>query len=698
MPDPISVFPPEVAWRCIYEALPFRGERNYSWYPEALLQLTTVSRRWEDLILSTSSFWVEVHMHNRAEDMLATLATFLSPSREIDLELVIWDYPINEWNRVQELLLPHVPRIRVLAHLAAGYHDTHAPHPLLTSLTVIKDLNLAPYLKELDFGQSLNINPLALGDLTLPSHIKVTTPVYGPLKEDELSHQFLEHITTLEATNHIDDIVPALCLLTNISTLTLWGQHETFQRNNREDVIFTAPPHLKAIRASQHSYCPNLKWLIILAASSLSFLSIPITVSEIGEVVDILPLLTMLQNLELFLYGKGETLDVSYTYTSTHTAIPSLRSLYVQVHVSPDYGPTSFDGLFAAFSPLYTCVVNVTFDMSPIPNMAVAYLQGLRHLEVLRLERKDVAMPAKCRELFLPSLQELDANGWELIQFINAPNLISLRNVSINWGEELEKLGQLRFFKLQNIYIFTSTKSSSPLIPQPDIINSLRRVSIVFINNQAVNKWTFTSLPLPTSIFIGTSFYNLNSVGNTFCTQLIYYPETCPSLREIAFNDYVEWDLLFIMLEQRNLGRKNVARIEKVSVPFVPFGFRQSLLELLLGQQRQDGLTNIVLSLEETRELLFNPSIPGCVNCIKNMRLGCTATVQPKRLDDPEQSILHPFDIGRDVSLGKFPSIHEWMVQRKHLVDKWKVSYKKFASQFSRDLGCYRHDSGYMLF
>ncbi|KIM30341.1 hypothetical protein M408DRAFT_22332 [Serendipita vermifera MAFF 305830] len=451
------------------------------------------------------------------------------------------------------------------------------------------------------------MNLSALGDIVLPSHVKVTSHIYGALKEDELSHQFLEQITKLEANSHVDDIVLAFGSLTNLSTLWLQGFDESFQRNSSKGVIFTAPPHLETIRASQHPYCPNLRLLIVLAASSLSSLSVIITVSEIEKVVDILPLLTKLQNFELFLYDKGQISDVSYTYTSTHSVIPSLRSLYVHVNISSEYGPTSLDGLFAAFSVLYTCVANVTFEMARISNMAVAYLQGLQHLEVLKLGREPVATLDKCRELFLPSLQELDVNSWELIRFIKAPNLISLRNVFINSGEELEDFEELRFLQLQNLHIITWTESSSPLILQPDIFNALRRLSIVF--NRMDDNWTVTSLPLLVSLRLRCPLDNLNFQGNTFCAQLIYHPEMCPSLREIDFGDYVEWDLLFIMLEQRNLCLKNVARIEKVSIPFVPFGFRQSLLGLLLGQQRQDGLTNMVLSLEETRELLFNPSM-----------------------------------------------------------------------------------------
>ncbi|KIM30336.1 hypothetical protein M408DRAFT_296976 [Serendipita vermifera MAFF 305830] len=181
------------------------------------------------------------------------------------------------------------------------------------------------------------------------------------------------------------------------------------------------------------------------------------------------------------------------------------------------------------------------------------------------------------------------------------------------------------------------------------------------------------------------------------CVQLIYRPEMCPSLREIDFGNYVEWDLLFIMLRQRNLGRKDVSRIEKVSVPFVPFELHPALLDLLLGRERQDGPSNMVLSLEETRELICDPSIPGCVECLRNMRPGCGGVARPRQPDDPEEGLLHPFDMKLDNFFGRIPSVDAWMVERRRLVGKWKASFKTFQSRYHRPTLCLFRVPEYIL-
>ena len=89
----------------------------------------------------------------------------------------------------------------------------------------------------------------------------------------------------------------------------------------------------------------------------------------------------------------------------------------------------------------------------------------------------------------------------------------------------------------------------------------------------------------------------------------IYHPECCPSLREIHFGDFVEWDILFLMLERRNLGDKRIARIGQVTLPFVPYPFRGPLENVLNGKCEKKPSEYLPLSLEETREVLFESTM-----------------------------------------------------------------------------------------
>ncbi|KIM22590.1 hypothetical protein M408DRAFT_28572 [Serendipita vermifera MAFF 305830] len=253
-------------------------------------------------------------------------------------------------------------------------------------------------------------------------------------------------------------------------------------------------------------------------------------------------------------------------------------------------------------------------------------------------------------QLFLPTLQELEIHDFEYLQFIKASNLISLRMLEVKSSEHLQQFLPRR---LQSLVIQTSPEHENTLELSPIVLPEIKRLSFVFHNV----RWTLTSLPVLTSIHLAYTS-GMNFQGNMLCVKLIYHPEMCPSLREIDFGDFVEWDLLLIILKRRNLGRKDVARIEKISI-FVPFAFRQSLLDPLLGREQQNGPSNTALSLEETRELICDPSIPGCIECLRNIRPGCRETARPKQPYDPEERLLHPFDMKLDNLFGVFPSVDE---------------------------------------
>ncbi|KIM30342.1 hypothetical protein M408DRAFT_22333 [Serendipita vermifera MAFF 305830] len=601
MRDPISVLLPEIAWRCIYEALPFRQLGNYNWYPETLLQFTTVSRYWNDLILSTSSFWAEIHIHNRAEDMLATLATFLALSREGELTLVVWTDPGDEWDRMRELLLPHAPRVRTLVIFVCNQSTIIDPrdnvHDLVSaSSVVVKYLNLAPFLKELDLGNEGWIDPLQLENLILPSQSKVTSRIRTHWSKNGSNQRNLKHFADITVMRFFADIAPFLSSFTSLSTLCCKGSNYLYQKSTRKSIISAGPPHLKVIESGRNFYSPDLGRLITLTSLHLLSLDVRVTFSDFEEILGILPLLTTLQSLGLSFDGREKVSDTSSTIP--RIVMPCLRRISISHYMLSSEEPNSFDGLFAAFLVLYPNVTHISLTFS-ISNMGASYLQSLQRLESMSNTTLQLQYYS---QIFLPTLQELEIRDSEYLKFIEAPNLISLRILENNSSEHFE---QFLPRKLQSLEIHTSYERATTLELPPTILAEVKRLSFGFYPD---NRWTLTSLPLLESIHL-YSPSEVNFQGNMLCVQLIYCSGMCPCLREIDFGNYVEWDLLFIMLKQRNLGREDVARIEKVFVPFVPFEFRQSLLDLLLGRERQDGPSNVILSLEETRPLICDPSM-----------------------------------------------------------------------------------------
>jgi hypothetical protein len=119
-----------------------------------------------------------------------------------------------------------------------------------------------------------------------------------------------------------------------------------------------------------------------------------------------------------------------------------------------------------------------------------------------------------------------------------------------------------------------------------------------------VDVLSFSSL---SSIRLTTEYFT-NPEGNHLCTELLYNPEGCPSLQELHFQECLEWDILFLMLERRNFGLEGVKTIHTVTLPFIPFFIRQTLTLLLAGEKADRPVLESI-SLEVTREVLFDHTV-----------------------------------------------------------------------------------------
>jgi len=109
------------------------------------------------------------------------------------------------------------------------------------------------------------------------------------------------------------------------------------------------------------------------------------------------------------------------------------------------------------------------------------------------------------------------------------------------------------------------------------------------------------------SIRLKTDYFT-NPEGNHLCSALLCNPGGCPLLQELHFKRDLDWDLLVLMLERRNFGGKGVKKIHTITLPFIPLSIHQIITLLLAGEKiERPSLESI--SLEATRELLFDPTV-----------------------------------------------------------------------------------------
>lgn len=167
---------------CLRQTLP-SGEN----YPAALIELSSVSSSWQQLLFLTPGLWTEIHVRYSAHDLLATLSLFLHFSDKAPLHLIVWNTMGPKWEDIKLLLLPHTDRIRSLAlgNDPPIYSDTPYAGAAYMSLAsdIFNSLNRLPYLVDLDFGRVLQIDPSQLKPLDLTSNIRILTTISVALQD-----------------------------------------------------------------------------------------------------------------------------------------------------------------------------------------------------------------------------------------------------------------------------------------------------------------------------------------------------------------------------------------------------------------------------------------------------------------------------------------------------------------------------------
>jgi hypothetical protein len=170
--DPVASLPLELALMCLQEALPLGKD-----YPAALIELTSVSSKWQEFLFSVSHFWTKIHVRYSSHDLMAIIGIFLHLSANAPLDLVVWNILGSEWEDAKLLLLPHAHRIH---SLALGddppiYYDSPYTGAAYISLAsdIFNSLDRLPGLVDLDFGRTLHIDPSQLKILDMPSEIRV---------------------------------------------------------------------------------------------------------------------------------------------------------------------------------------------------------------------------------------------------------------------------------------------------------------------------------------------------------------------------------------------------------------------------------------------------------------------------------------------------------------------------------------------
>ena len=687
--DPIVNLPPELSMRCIIESLPHENRL----YAASVLQLMTVSQKWQDFIATTPVIWTYIHIDARLQDLLATVAAFAKLSGTMPIKLTIWDDPDVLLRDISSILLEHSSRI---AHIVINTDirliqtEEHNGRYVSLASRVLQYLE-APTLVTLEFNGQIHVNDIGLNSLEIPSNARIKSRIRcSMLQRGEINKAFDDIITSTS----IDQIIPAIGSLA-CSTLYLGDVVPTQGTHSVTPILKKGSPRLRSLTYRQ-PYGDSVRRLLQLCGQQLSRLAIEIPVSVIMDIINILPSLVGLQQLILDISDwTNHQVTSRLPYPSTRYGLQNLILRSVKTERMSRYDPGPFIELFAAFTAMYSGVTDVgLYGISDIIDFAGTFLQSLTNLESLATGRNE-SQPLY-EPVPLSSLQRLSISVPTSLSSFRTPNLfyLSVRNVTSS-----TELAQLHLQQLRKLIIFADPELLE-LSLNPTEYPELRELTI-FPSRPALGEtWQLASFPRLTMISLGASRNN-RWRGSRLCVELIYSPEMCPSLESVKFYDPVEWDLLFIMLERRNYRLKDVNKITTVVLPFVPFSFQASLDALLDGRPRSSEPSYLDLSMEAIREETCDPDMcetfvafvsilthfprAGCILCIMERRPKCLLLPRKGR----NVTYKHGLFCGLPNPPSTLPSeIRDWFMTRNQLADLWNRSFDGFESQYTRILRC----------
>ncbi|KIM22593.1 hypothetical protein M408DRAFT_28577 [Serendipita vermifera MAFF 305830] len=633
--DIVGLLPPEIAWRCIFESLPSIEELSWRYasglfskdnrresYSSSLFQLTSVSTKWLDLVIHCPLLWSEIHITSSNEDLLATLATFLQLSGATLLKVVIWCGDGIEWDSICNLFQGHKHRI-----------DKLVLHTLRTNkLSRVERIEKTRHLQEFmkPFGQLSHSIELDLGGSTeidsnlsfllkvLPGARIVSDMGYGLLiNHDATSKWVIERCTSITYHCTFQDIAPTLSSLTLAEKIAIVADPNA----DLEPVhtSFTSvPPRLQSVVYSG-PLDPNVDRLLQLANHCLHYLTLTLSTPSITKLIETLRKLPQLRRLTLDLECSTPD-ELQFPIEPTDAVITSLRKLEIvtsipqHIFLSPDLfghnlARAEISGhLLQAFESLYRCITNLR--LSPLNIRAISILESFKNLEHLFLitDGDNDGIPQENRlqrRVSLPSLIYLGTNNCEILSLLHTPKIYHLE---LHNPSSMASLGTCDVRELCILDIIPGNARRFDV--HLSSFRNIRELRIMAKNGPIQSHYVFPSLPSFPCLRSITwyTIKRMNPEGNRLCMLLLENPYCCPSLEQLHFNDYVEWDILFLMLQRRNFEAVGIKKINTVTLTSVPHAFQNSFSDLLQGKSTRLP-PDIDLSPESTREILCDPNM-----------------------------------------------------------------------------------------
>jgi hypothetical protein len=599
--DPLKTLPGEIITAIILDITSSKEQWYTSKEIGSLVPLMMVSKTWRNFIISEPLLWNFIVIDDKR-----TLETIISQLElSVDIPLTIkFEIPFGQWRSICQELSKHRDRIQTV---------------------IFKDPMLKKGIEFPEIAEALSPLPnlRQLGDSWGPTYdtylyeIKTFLELFPSLKEiynipfrssdleiakDRL---ILEEVQTYDSPNVFVPTVETIQGIRKVTLLTIFGGPDK-RENDLESALESSRQlgwtHFKYNRYSISFPLPLLRRLL-----SLTSLYLGAELDTIKKVASIIHQFSQLRFFEAFIsLSHGD--DLSYPPVS----FPNLQVHTIKILISPPDNYDEPDNPQERERLLSECHKIPEMILQTMPNagyLKVSIIGGQSSFPFFSLKDSfkgdemfiyfSECTPLASSDMELPSSVEtlsIDCT-WRAICGLSSLSLKHL-NILQDFGEDpVDK-------NMDNLY--------SPVVSLEQQIDlktwpSLETISLY--KNWV--QWGQSSLDSLKTVTIWEPDDN-DVVDNAtyFVREIARRPESYPSLEEIHLGVCPEWDILFIMLERRNLlASQGVTRIKTLWLPSsLPDSIYQGIGEIMRCKWPERP-SNRELSLAGNAKTILDPQV-----------------------------------------------------------------------------------------
>ncbi|KIM21774.1 hypothetical protein M408DRAFT_29287 [Serendipita vermifera MAFF 305830] len=692
--DPLQVLPPEL-WT---EFLPQDASE--------LLVLTLVCNQWRTTLLSVPILWTSIELDGTHDDYLCKAVTGLACSAPLEISLSI-KLPLEEWRKIAPLIVGE--RSRIYSLDIRPFYDHNKG---MEAFGILLDFGSLPKLTTLNLPRSHDYPTL------FNSEPEVKDPEHGypcdetffakvPLLSSFYGFTFLTEQLRIPGASNFKNV--DIRILHSDTVLAL----QKFPRLNHLSLVEEKKPYDvvdQSLPASLHSsllsvenfYYHGLffhRALPCIGNNLHSLVITLITVKRLPELFMMLPSFPKLSDLILdvdqtatdpFVDYQAENIRLS-PITSLHLKFPSNYLSHIDSEATQTRRKQALEHLFHSLVVMMPSVENLTIMGSTFEDVAVEYIQSLRKLQILVWAT------------------ELDPTG--------KPPLILKTDCldSVNWYGKVPYNGVFDIFASSTLRslqfwpnpptpeydgTFEAIYTPFPRFKTPS--HSMPNLTTLAINPEHRLVWDLSSFPqLKKLEFTG---HPSAVLAADFFEELALQPNQCALLEEISLAGvYVEWDILILMLERRNLlSKPGITLIRSIKLyQHIAYKLLRPIVKLLGGKYpHRDSLEEY--SSIAVGKLVWDKELPGCQKCCRAFQ-ACSKKLETKPgsriIRDYEDNVVYETDLrlGMDYpsSLELVPAdlpltaeVAEWLADKPARRRAFVKECKKANSEFNRPFTC----------